>query len=115
MDTTNEILNNLSSYMLDNKNITNILNNIPTINKLEKKEKKSINSHIHRKDLFYYPDNSCADSLFWCINIFRNGMDVIFNSNHKFTSEKTEKFAIVSLLREKKQLLKTIDKYISSL
>jgi hypothetical protein len=103
---TNKQLFSLSKYMLNKKNIANILNNIPTINKLEKKKKEIINTHSHRKDLFYYPDNSCSDSLFWCINIFRNGMDVIFNSNHKFTTEKTEKFAIVTLLREHKQILK---------
>jgi hypothetical protein len=91
--------------MLNNANITNILNNIPTINNKERKIIDNTNNSIGRKDLFYYPSGS-SDTLFWCINIFTKGMDVMYSSNNKFTSEKNEKFLLVPLLRKSKQLLK---------
>ena len=106
MSETENLINNLSCYMLNRANITNILNNIPSINKIEKKEKSNIDTHIHRKDLFFYPGHTCSDSLFWCVNVFRNGIDVIFNSTNKFTTEKNEKFTMVPFIRTKKQLLK---------
>ena len=105
MNNTENMLSSLSCYMLNNENITNILNNIPTINKKEKKVVDNTNNNIGRKDLFYYP-TACNDSLFWCINIFTNGMDVMYDSNNKFTTEKNEKFQLVPLLRANKQLLK---------
>jgi len=105
MNNTENMLSSLSCYMLNNANITNILNNIPTINNKEKKIIDNTNTNIGRKDLFYYPKGS-SDSLFWCINVFIKGMDVIYSSNNKFTSEKNEKFLLVPLLRNNKQLLK---------
>ena len=105
MNNTEIMLSSLSCYMLNNANITNILNNIPTINNKEKKIIDNTNANIGRKDLFYYPNGSC-DTLFWCINIFTKGMDVMYSSNNKFTSEKNEKFLLVPLLRNSKQLLK---------
>jgi len=105
MNNTENMLSSLSCYMLNNANITNILNNIPTINNKEKKIIDNTNSNIGRKDLFYYPKGS-SDTLFWCINVFIKGMDVIYSSNNKFTSEKNEKFLLVPLLRNNKQLLK---------
>lgn len=105
MNNTENMLSSLSCYMLNNANITNILNNIPTINNKEKKIIDNTNTNIGRKDLFYYPNGS-SDTLFWCINIFTKGMDVMYSSNNKFTSEKNEKFLLVPLLRNSKQLLK---------
>jgi len=105
MNNTENMLSSLSCYMLNNANITNILNNIPTINNKEKKIIDNTNTNIGRKDLFYYPSGS-SDTLFWCINVFTKGMDAIYSSNNKFTSEKNEKFLLVPLLRNNKQLLK---------
>ena len=105
MNNTENMLSSLSCYMLNNANITNILNNIPTINNKERKIIDNTNNSIGRKDLFYYPSGS-SDTLFWCINIFTKGMDVMYSSNNKFTSEKNEKFLLVPLLRNSKQLLK---------
>lgn len=105
MNNTENMLSSLSCYMLNNANITNILNNIPTINNKERKIIDNTNNSIGRKDLFYYPTGS-SDTLFWCINIFTKGMDVMYSSNNKFTSEKNEKFLLVPLLRNSKQLLK---------
>ena len=105
MNNTENMLSSLSCYMLNNANITNILNNIPTINNKERKIIDNTNNSIGRKDLFYYPSGS-SDTLFWCINIFTKGMDVMYSSNNKFTSEKNEKFVLVPLLRNSKQLLK---------
>ena len=105
MNNTENRLSSLSCYMLNNANITNILNNIPTINNKEKKIIDNTNTNIGRKDLFYYPKGS-SDTLFWCISVFIKGMDVMYSSNNKFTSEKNEKFLLVPLLRNNKQLLK---------
>ncbi len=52
------------------------------------------NTNIGRKDLFYYPSGS-SDTLCWCINVFIKGMDAIYSSNNKFTSEKNEKFLLL--------------------
>ena len=55
MNNTENMLSSLSCYMLNNANITNILNNIPTIKNKEKKIIDNTNTNIGRKDLFYYP------------------------------------------------------------
>ena len=69
MNNTENMLSSLSCYMLNNANITNILNNIPTINN-KRKRLLIIQILILVEKIFFITQMVPADTLFWMYKIF---------------------------------------------
>jgi hypothetical protein len=104
----NELINQLEDNMLSLKNINyyckhkliNMNDNNKIINNIKKKV--DINNDNELYKIKY------KDSLFWCFYILKNGYSnyEINVENKQFIIEKEEKYKYVSILRNKKDLLK---------
>ena len=106
--------NELNKFVLSNENINNIINNIPNIINIRKKEnipikKKQLKKSDENVDWFF-PEKHYNDTLFWCWNIFYNNnlQDYIFANNNQFQIEKNNKINYIKLIRNNKQKLKEL-------
>jgi hypothetical protein len=77
--------------------------------KKEEKVKEIINNEpivVNAKPSFFIP--SQKDTLFWIFYAIKNGFSKYeYPGNTSYSNEKTEKFALIELIRAKKDLLKT--------
>ena len=105
-----QLINNANSFFLNDENILNILNNsfnITIQKRKETKEKKIIQSK--KKDDFFYPSDKHINGLFWCWNIFHNGLDNYYSSmNNIYQEEQSERISYVDLIRKNKNKVKEI-------
>ena len=105
--------NELNKFVLSNENINNIINNIPNIINIRKKEHipiiKKPKKNNENMDWFF-PTKNYNDTLFWCWNIFYNNnlQDYVFANNNQFQIEKNNKINYIKLIRNNKQKLKEL-------
>lgn len=103
------LVKNASNFFLNDHNILNILNN--SFNKTIQKKKKNqtITQQSIKKDDFFYPSDKHKNALFWCWNIFHNGLDNYYSSmNNIYQDEQTERISYVDLIRKNKNKVKEI-------
>lgn len=103
----------LQKYSLSNKNINDIINNIPHIINITKKNTVFIKKEkkvAQKNEDWFYPEKTYNDSLFWCWNIFYNNnlQEYIFSNNNQFQIEKNNKINYINLIRKNKQKLKEL-------
>tara|TARA_B100001093_G_scaffold173519_1_gene166382 strand:- start:3342 stop:4097 length:756 start_codon:yes stop_codon:yes gene_type:complete len=116
----NNILNNASNCILNNKNILNILNNSSNINiqnnknenqnKYQNKQTKEYqNKQTEEKEnIFFYPEEKFTNDLFWCWYIFINNLNKYYNITNIFKEEQEIKISYVNTIRDNKKKLKEI-------
>ena len=71
-----QLINNASKFFLNDYNILNILNNSFNKTIQKKKNTKQILQRQIKKDDFFYPSDKHKNALFWCWNIFHNGLEI---------------------------------------
>jgi len=106
--------NDLEPYMFLKKNFINEKYEKVKIKEEKKEEEKKeeqvvINNEpilVNAKPSFFIP--SQKDTLFWIFYAIKNGFSKYeYPGNTSYSNEKTEKFALIELIRAKKDLLKT--------
>ena len=105
----NQLINTASKFFLNDDNILNILNN--SFNKTIQKKKKTQTTlqRQTKKDDFFYPSDKHKNALFWCWNIFHNGLDNYYSSmNNIYQEEQNERISYVDLIRKNKNKVKEI-------
>lgn len=94
----------LNKYSFNNKNISNIIANIPILHCSDKINKKKVQEQKQKKPKykeFFFPKEK--DGLFWCWFVFKNGLSEYELLPHKyFVIEKTKKINFVERLRKAK-------------
>lgn len=98
------LFNDLNKYSFNNKNISNIMANIPILHSNKEINKKNVQEQKPKKNKyteFFFPKEK--DSLFWCWYVFKNGLSEYELLPHKyFIIEKTRKINFVEKLRKVK-------------
>ncbi len=103
------LVKNATNFFLNDHNILNILNN--SFNKTIQKKKKNqtIIKQSIKNDDFFYPSDKYKNALFWCWNIFHNGLDNYYSSmNNIYQDEQTERISYVDIIRKNKNKVKEI-------
>jgi hypothetical protein len=103
------LVKNASNFFLNDHNILNILNNSFNKTIQKKKKKQTTIQQSIKKDDFFYPSDKHINTLFWCWNIFHNGLDNYYSSmNNIYQDEQTERISYVDFIRKNKNKVKEI-------
>ena len=96
------LFKDLNIYSFSNKNISDIMENIPILQNNKEKKKSTIQQQKSKKpkyEEFFFPKEK--DNLFWCWYVFKNGLSEYELLPHKyFIIEKTRKINFVETLRK---------------
>jgi len=96
------LFKDLNNYSFSNKNISDIMENIPILQNNKEKKKSTIQQQKIKKpkyEEFFFPKEK--DNLFWCWYVFKNGLSEYELLPHKyFIIEKTRKINFVETLRK---------------
>jgi hypothetical protein len=104
-----QLINEACNFFLTDKNILNILNNSVNITIQKHEKNDSIKILKEKNDNFFYPSDKHINGLFWCWNIFHNGLDNYYSSmNNIYQEEQTERISYVDLIRKNKDKIKEI-------
>ena len=97
------MIEQLESYMLNNKNLLLFLKNEINNNKLDRKDNPNKNNV--KRERFFYP--KYKDTLFWCFYILNNGFsEYEIIGTHNFKKEKEMKFIYIEKIKENKEKIK---------
>jgi hypothetical protein len=99
-------IKDISPFMLNNKNMINILNNKVKTPLKSNKEKPIIPKQQNISDTFFCVDKNC-DTLIWYFHILSNGIQSYhFLGSNSYEEENKIKINLIYKIREKKQILK---------
>ena len=79
------LLKDLNIYSFSNKNISDIMENIPILQNNKEKKKSTIQQQKSKKpkyEEFFFPKEK--DNLFWCWYVFKNGLSEYEILPHKY-------------------------------
>jgi hypothetical protein len=101
----NDVFDELQNYILNEDNMKKSLR-MKIAKSYHKNDKPNIQKKPEKKQDLFIPNQQ--DTLFWCFYIMKNGdlnYETLFNKNHLIA--KQLKIDLISLIREKKDVLKT--------
>ena len=104
-----QLINDASNFFLNDDNILNILNNSFFNKTIQTKKKTQKTITLQKKDDFFYPSDRHINALFWCWNIFHNGLNNYYSSmNNIYQEEQNERISYIDLIRKNKEKEKEI-------